>query len=68
MNAEIVATLDEKYPRPPLTPELELVVEQFLSLPEEAQRQFFTDYFAKAGITDQDIEDGMVPGIRVPKE
>lgn len=67
MNAEIVATLQEKYPAP-ADPEAEAMLEWiFENIPKEEIRSFLRQNLDKAliekRITKQDIEDGLIPGV-----
>jgi len=63
MNAEIVSTLREKYPEPEPLDE-DGIMELFLSLPEEAQRDFLHDWLKK-NVTDEDVRGGLIPGVRL---
>jgi hypothetical protein len=66
MNAEIVATLLLTYPEP-LDPEAEEITEQFLLLPKDVQNDFIHNWILK-NVNDQDIIDGLVPGVVLRKE
>ena len=66
MNAEIVATLLLTYPEP-LDPEAEEITEQFLLLPKDVQNDFIHNWLLK-NVNDQDIIDGLVPGVALRKE
>lgn len=65
MNAEIVATLLEKYP-PEADPDLEALIEKAMKVaPGELERilkGIVDRQLASGEITEQDIEDGLVPG------
>lgn len=66
MNAEIVATLEEKYPRP-LDPEFEEFWEEAMRVNPGRIREFLQAYIDRAvkdgRISPQDIEDGLIPGV-----
>ena len=66
MNAEIVSTLLEKYP-PPADPDLEALIERAMKIaPEEltkALEGIFDRMLASGEISEQDIDDGLVPGV-----
>lgn len=64
MNAELVATLEEKYPAPPPDAEAEKLAAIFEALSHSAQKQFVNKYVMKKFSLD-DIADGLVPGVRI---
>ncbi len=73
MNAEIVAALTEKFPEP-TDPEFEKFYEMAQRIaPKDLKRvlvELIDKDIASGKITNQDLEDGIVPGltvIRVPK-
>ena len=71
MNAEIVATLLEKYP-PEVDPDVEALIEQAMKIPPKELNRIIKTIVGKsleAGrITEQDIEDGIVPGVWLSTE
>lgn len=67
MNAEIVATLEEKYPVPFADEEFEKFLEVFSGMPYEERRAFIEAAIKRMGISDQDIADGLVPGLALRK-
>jgi len=74
MNAEIVAALTEKFPEP-TDPEFEKFYEMAQRIaPKDLKRllvELIDKDIASGKITEQDLEDGVVPGltvIRVPKK
>lgn len=66
MNAEIVETLREKYPEPLPDIEAAKVVAQFMSLPKKAQDEFVHKWLQE-NVSDEDIRDGLMPGVRLKK-
>lgn len=66
MNAEIVATLRDAYPEPDLDEATKEILEKFYALPKEAQEKFLNEYIRM--FPEQDIEDGMIPGVRLHKD
>ncbi|WP_273280953.1 Arc family DNA-binding protein [Pseudooceanicola atlanticus] len=66
MNAEIVATLMEHYPQPE-PPGFEEAYSFFQSVPEDQQKELIFEIMRRKGITAEDIEDGLVPGVRPKK-
>lgn len=66
MNAEIVATLREAYPDPDPDEETRAFVAFFEGLPDEEKARFFGEYLSK--LPEKDIEDGLIPGVRLRKE
>lgn len=63
MNAEIVATLLEKYPAP-VDPEGEALIEWALrNIPRAELDRFMLDSLRRMGVTDDDIRDGLIPGV-----
>lgn len=66
-NAEIVATLLEKYPQPEIEGFHELYL-VFQTLHKEDQEQLIFDAMERAGVTKEDVEDGLVPGVRVRRD
>lgn len=66
MNAEIVATLRQAYPAPDPDEATKEVLEKFYALPIEAQEKFLHEYLRR--FPEQDIEDGMIPGVRLRKD
>ena len=71
MNAEIVATLLEKYP-PPADPDLEALIERAMKVaPGELTRfieALIDEKIASGEISQQDISDGLVPGVRLQRD
>lgn len=65
MNAEIIAVLHEKFPEP-VDPDAEKVADFFQTLPDHVQREFLHKYL-RDNVTDQDIENGLIPGVRLKK-
>jgi 5'-deoxynucleotidase YfbR-like HD superfamily hydrolase len=64
MNAEIVATLEERYPAPLPDEEISELVERLLALvPSDVIEKFIVTTLEKNGVTDQDIRDGLIPGV-----
>ncbi len=63
MNAEIVALLHEKFPEP-RDPDAESVADFFMTLPDHVQREFLQKYL-RDNVSDRDIEDGLIPGVRL---
>lgn len=64
MNAEIVATLEEKFPAPPPSAEIEALIELAMNLiPKQVLKEFIINTMEKEGVTEQDIRDGLVPGV-----
>ncbi|ARC90382.1 Arc family DNA-binding protein [Rhodovulum sp. MB263] len=67
MNAEIVAALEEKFPSP-LDEGLERLVAFFDRVPKEERDAFIFDMLDRLGVTDQDIQDGLIRGISIREE
>lgn len=67
LNAEIVATLEEKYPAPPDRQFNALLDWIEANVPKEEQTSFLRKtlerYIAEGRISLQDIDDGLVPGV-----
>jgi hypothetical protein len=69
MNAEIVATLEEKYPGPELSESDAQMIEYLLAaVPEHELKDFIVKILHKHGISDEDIRDGLVPGLRLRED
>lgn len=72
MNSEIVATLYEKYPAPKFPDEREELLQSFLDIlkqmPENEAESLLMDFVRKAGISDDDIRDGFIPGLTLRDE
>jgi hypothetical protein len=66
MNAEIVATLLHSYPEP-RDPDSEQIAEAFLLLPKETQTDFINNWLQK-NVSQKDIDDGLIPGVRSTKK
>ncbi|MDO5643708.1 MAG: Arc family DNA-binding protein [Paracoccus sp. (in: a-proteobacteria)] len=71
MNGEIVHTLEEKYPTP-VDPETEALLEWiFKRIPKADFQNFLQEMIDKSldegSITEQDIADGLVPGVVLRK-
>lgn len=67
MNAEIVATLLEKYPPPPVEGFQE-IYHLFQMLPEDDQKRLIFDALERAGVTKKDLEDGLLSGVTVRRD
>ncbi|WP_104018438.1 Arc family DNA-binding protein [Roseovarius nitratireducens] len=69
MNAEIVATLEEKYPAPRLSERDEALIQFMLeNVPKDEVEAFVTDILKRRGISDDDIRDGLIPGVKLRDE
>lgn len=62
MNAEIIATLEEKYPAPPegLSEEHEAILRE---IPQDVLDEFILEYIERKGFTKEDIRNGVLPGV-----
>lgn len=67
MNAEIVATLEEKYPKPVDDDMIKYVSGIIDSMTPDQRDEFLHGLLEKAGVTDDDIAKGRIPGVR-PKD
>lgn len=56
MNAEIVATLEEKYPAPEVFDQLDDMIEWLIKQDRGEQRRFVLEYLSQANLPDADIE------------
>jgi plasmid stability protein len=66
MNAEVVATLWEKYPVPTveIEPNPQALIQYAVdNVPEDKLPQFFDAVLRQKGVTLKDIEQGLVPGV-----
>ncbi|GAA6196698.1 hypothetical protein NBRC116598_21420 [Pseudophaeobacter arcticus] len=64
MNAEIVSTLEEKYPKPlPNAEIVELIDRALAVIPKHVLEDFIFSTMEKEGVTEQDIKDGLMPGV-----
>ena len=66
MNAEIVATLLHTYPEP-RDPNADQLADAILLLPKEAQEELISNWL-RENVSDKDIEDGLIPGVRIRKK
>ena len=66
MNAEIVTLLHEKFPEP-IDPETKDIADFFMTLPDHVQRDFLQKYL-RDNLGDKDIEDGLIPGVRLKND
>lgn len=65
MNAEIVATLEEKYPAPVSGTNTAMIEWMLENIPKEEIDRFIFDALKRSGVTDADVRDGKVPGVRL---
>ncbi len=66
MNAEIVRVLEREFPPPQPDSETQALLDTLDAMPKEAVLDFLNDWLSK-NVSDQDIEDGIVPGVRSKK-
>ncbi|WP_085790422.1 hypothetical protein [Roseivivax jejudonensis] len=63
LHAEIIHALAEKYPAP--QPEgFEEMYKLLMTLPEGERERLVFEAMERAGVTQQDIDDGLVPGVQ----
>lgn len=66
LNAEIVYALDRMYPAPKLTEEEEAMIFWLLgNVPKAELEEFILNRLEALGVTDQDIADGLIPGVSI---